>query len=358
MKLQLFIYSAIFLASLALCSNSLSAKTISNADNCEAPIIYPEGQLFLCEGSTIELSTSEAAITYQWYKDGVLIQGVNSNRLIVSEAAAYSVTTTSEGGACISSSDLRTVVQIEDGDMAPKLNVTSNSDFRFCKGEGIELSIKGNFNTILWSTKPPLNTSTITVYEPGTYNVAVKLDGGCSISGSVTVTTMEAPTIYVEVSDTLIWAGESVNLMASGANNLTWFPSDGLNDTTIANPTASPTKTTTYYVTGTSANGCRDTTAVTVYLDDRTLNINPPKVFSPNNDGMDDVWNIPGIESYPNCSVLIFNRQGQEIFSAKPYLNDWDGNFNGRPLPEADYYFVVRGGGQKNLKTGSILLVR
>src|SRR5690606_2999873 len=106
---------------------------------------------------------------------------------------------------------------------------TSESDFRFCEGGSIALTVEGNFKTILWATKPaPQNTATITVTEPGTYNVGVQMEGGCSVSGSVTVTTMSAPVIYIEASDTIVRAGESVDLMATGGSDLRWFPAEGL----------------------------------------------------------------------------------------------------------------------------------
>src|SRR5690606_10996796 len=44
-------------------------------------------------------------------------------------------------------------------------------------------------------------------------------------------------------------------------------------------------------------------------------------VFSPNGDGINDIWVLPNIESYLNNEVVIFNRWGQKVFEASPYLN-------------------------------------
>jgi len=61
------------------------------------------------------------------------------------------------------------------------------------------------------------------------------------------------------------------------------------------------------------------------------------QLLSPNNDGKNDTWIIQGIESFPNLAVKVFNRWGNEVFSASPYHNDWDGD----QLPAATYFWVV-----------------
>jgi gliding motility-associated-like protein len=67
-----------------------------------------------------------------------------------------------------------------------------------------------------------------------------------------------------------------------------------------------------------------------------------PNLFTPNGDGDNDFFEIPGIENYPNASVLIFNRWGNEVYNRAPYQNEWNGNNNnGEPLPAATYYYIL-----------------
>jgi len=69
--------------------------------------------------------------------------------------------------------------------------------------------------------------------------------------------------------------------------------------------------------------------------------------ISPNGDGKNDVFIIPGIENYPDNKLVIYNRWGQEVFSAAPYENDWGGQRKGsyglwgEELPEDTYFYIL-----------------
>lgn len=326
---------------------------LGQAVDCVKPTIEPEGQIFLCPGGKTQLKTTPSASAYQWFRDDVAIDGATQYFLDITTPGDYTVTVFE--GDCINSSERKAVVEAGGENRSPQVKIVGAEGFRFCEGGSATLSVEGNFTGYLWSTGA--RTATVTVEEPGTYTVEAFV-GACTLLGEVTVTTLASPDIEISASRTDFRLGESIELFATGAQELTWFPSEGLNDTLVANPTAAPTKTTTYYVTGISANGCRDTTAITLYLDESALNLSPPKVFSPNDDNIDDFWIIENVGRYVGCELIIFNRQGQEVFKASPYANNWDGIYRGRPLPEGDYYYVMRCGGKENLKTGSILLVR
>ena len=90
-----------------------------------------------------------------------------------------------------------------------------------------------------------------------------------------------------------------------------------------------------------------------------TVNANPPvsmltipRGFSPNGDGINDTWVIPGIETFPNHEIRLFNRWGAEVFSAVNYQNDWNGVSNGKRvlggsgdrLPPGAYYYIIETG--------------
>ncbi|MBL31663.1 MAG: hypothetical protein CMP62_02940, partial [Flavobacteriales bacterium] len=68
-----------------------------------------------------------------------------------------------------------------------------------------------------------------------------------------------------------------------------------------------------------------------------------PSLFSPNGDSQNDVWQIGGIENYPNAKIDVYNRWGQLVFrSTSEYFgNEWDGTHNGTPLPFAVYYYII-----------------
>lgn len=66
-----------------------------------------------------------------------------------------------------------------------------------------------------------------------------------------------------------------------------------------------------------------------------------PNAFSPNGDGINDVWKIDYLSKYPNAIINVFNRWGQLIFSARGTSDYWDGTWNGKPVPVGPYLYVI-----------------
>ena len=79
--------------------------------------------------------------------------------------------------------------------------------------------------------------------------------------------------------------------------------------------------------------------------------------FSPNGDGVNDVWNIGNIEYYPDCNVIIYNSWGVKVFSSKGYKIPWDGTYNGKYLPSGTYYYVIDLSNGKKY-TGTVNIVK
>lgn len=132
-----------------------------------------------------------------------------------------------------------------------------------------------------------------------------------------------------------------VELWASGADYYRWSPAYGLDDSTSYTPTASPAVTTTYTVRGYSNQGCVGEAQVRVRVLDESA-LEPSKIVSPNADGYSDTWKVLNILAFPDAEVTIFNRWGQQIYSASPYLNDWEGTApNGDYLPTGTYYYQI-----------------
>jgi gliding motility-associated-like protein len=88
-----------------------------------------------------------------------------------------------------------------------------------------------------------------------------------------------------------------------------------------------------------------------------TDGIKPRIVFSPNEDGVDDMWKIENIEKYPDYEITVFNRNGSQVFRTKSYTNNWDGRFQGKPLMPEAYYYVIKNK-KENIKTGTVTIIR
>ena len=117
-----------------------------------------------------------------------------------------------------------------------------------------------------------------------------------------------------------------------------WLPIDGLSDATILSPIAKPTETITYTIEVESSEGCsaEDTARVNVLS---TISI--PNAFSPNGDGINDKWVIEDFLGTAYCTVNIFDRNGQKVYSQSGYNLSWDGYLGGKPCPVGTYYYVI-----------------
>lgn len=80
--------------------------------------------------------------------------------------------------------------------------------------------------------------------------------------------------------------------------------------------------------------------------------------FTPNGDGVNDLWVIPDLVSYPNCLVSVFNRYGTQLFQSRGYAEAWDGTYKGHALPMGTYYYVIELGYKSAKLSGHVTIVR
>ena len=80
-------------------------------------------------------------------------------------------------------------------------------------------------------------------------------------------------------------------------------------------------------------------------------------LFTPNNDGFNDYWELPDLAEWGKCDVRVFTRTGKLVYANKNYNNDWDGTSNGNPVPEGAYYFVIKTEKAGDVK-GTVNIVR
>ena len=80
-------------------------------------------------------------------------------------------------------------------------------------------------------------------------------------------------------------------------------------------------------------------------------------LFTPNNDGINDYWELPEMPAWGNCDVKVYSRNGKLVFSDPHYNNLWDGTSNGNPLPEGAYYYIIKTQNAGMIK-GTVNIVR
>jgi gliding motility-associated-like protein len=156
--------------------------------------------------------------------------------------------------------------------------------------------------------------------------------------------------------DVTIGSGESARLQGVG-NTFEWSPTAGLSSSTGPDPIAAPSGTTRYTLNS-EINGCMYQDEMTVFVIRR---VDPPNTFTPNDDGYNDKWEIPGIADFPGAEVLIHDRWGQVVFRSNGYRDPWDGTHNGRKLSVGTYYYHIQLNqleGRSPPYTGFVTIVR
>ncbi|CAN5903441.1 hypothetical protein BH24BAC1_BH24BAC1_02560 [soil metagenome] len=199
------------------------------------------------------------------------------------------------------------------------------------------------------SFQTPALTATATYYVQATN--ANNCVSPTRSAATATVTTPEA----VISEDVEIIQGRTTELRASGGVTYEWSPAAGLDNPNIATPIARPERTTTYTVTITTELGCVVTEQVTVTV---VPALDVPNAFTPNRDGVNEVWEIGNIRNYPEVVVEVFNRWGQRIYRSEGYPEPWDGRLNGQDLPVATYYYIIYLNRQEVPISGSVTIIR
>lgn len=287
----------------------------------------------ICFGLSGALSAS-GATSYTWTPSTGLSGTTGST---VTANPTITTTYIVVGSNTATCSDTATVVVTVNS--VPIVNVNSIS---ICNGASGTLTATSS-DTYTWSPSVGLNVTTgasITASPTITTSYTVTGTGSCGTTTAVAVVTVLPSPTAKAGEDVSLCGSDSVQLNATGGLQYTWSPSIGLSDVAIENPFANPSTTTTYTVIVTDADGCTASDEIIVRRNGETCFF-IPSVFTPNNDGTNDTWEIPGLNSYSNCSVKVFNRWGQLLFSSIGYSQPWDGTYVGNKLPVADYYYII-----------------
>ncbi len=236
----------------------------------------------------------------------------------------------------------------------PVAEIGADGPTEFCIGGSVTIGVHPGEANILWSNAS--DKDSILISAGGSYNVLLYDEHGCKDRDTIVITVYELPTILAG-PDTAISAGFSAHLWATGGETYMWWPSDYLNSGDISNPVTTPLQTITYVVTGTDQYGCANSTTVTVTVN-YDYNLVTYNLFSPNGDNVNDFFEIMNVQLYPDCEVIVYNRLGSPVFSSMGYQNNWNGTYNGEPLPDATYYYVVKCAGTDKIFTGPISILR
>jgi gliding motility-associated-like protein len=351
-------------------AKAITTPECASGETPKSKIIFADGPVAAfeapgtaCPGQTIAFSNlstgvSDLDLFYTWdLGDGTETHDQNLQH-IYALPSSYDVTlkVAYDKGSCSASVNKTIVV-----DDSPAVVISSeNEKTNLCPDETLTLIVEGSFATYHWETGE--QTAELTIDKPGVYAVNVSSSAGCEGSGSIEIGVFPEPVVNIQAQQPEINEGESVLLIASGLQNYEWRPIESVDSPESATTAASPLTSTMYTVSGTDQNGCTGESQIEIFVkaDQATKKITPSKFFSPNNgDDINNVWSVDKILNYPRCGVAIFDDKGVKVYEAKPYLNDWDGTYHGKTLPDGVYFYMIVCDGEENSpKTGSITIIR
>lgn len=219
----------------------------------------PDGQV--CVGDPWPINAT-GAINYSWNSHPTLsalnVPNPNATPTVQTE---YFVTGTDANGC--SNIDSITISTIN----LP--NINAGIDKFICEGDNVQIFVTGGLNYV-WNTDPTLSSTVVSnpfasPLTTTTYTVEGTDINGCSNTDQVVVNVNTLPNVSAG-QDTSVCVNGSIQLLATGASTYVWSPNASLSATNIANPTATPTGATTYFVTGEDGNGCENSAQVTVTI--------------------------------------------------------------------------------------------
>ena len=299
---------------------------------------------------------SDAGLIYSYWNDTAATISL-SNPQLIDMSGTYFIKA-NNSGICFMVKPVHVIVSqspvvtIHDQTACGSVNITSPIGFT---------SDQSDIKTTYWKDA----AATINVMTPdsiaisGTYYVKATNSIGCSTIAAVQATVFGFPYFTVTQAPAVVLPVtiDLTALVKSTTNTVSSFSYWMDHATTI--PVIKPSAIAAsglYYIKATSIDGCVVFDSVNVTVNEPP--IVPPNIFSPNNDGINDTWEIPLLRFYPQCTVDIFDRGGRLVFHSYGYSTPWDGKINGKVLPIGTYYYLIKSNSKHPPIAGGITIIQ
>jgi len=325
----------------------------------------------VCNAQSIQIGlppSPDPAVTYQWSPSSTLSSSTVANPF-ASPTQSTTYTLLVSNGFCVDSFK-QTVIIFEDA-------LSLQGSDVLCPGDTLQLQVTnsqpGLSLTFAWQPASQIisgaNTATplVSPSQNTTYIVTATNSIGCVFSDSIRIDVLSSlPNVKAVANPDTISFGDSAQLDLTQLQNvvsINWQNHPTLSATDVANPTAKPTQTTTYYVEVADSQGCRKRDSVQVVVLKTpclSSNIYVPNGFTPNGDGKNDVLYLRG-NNISNVYFAVYDRWGQKVFDTKELTKGWDGTFKGKSLDPAVFAYYAEGeciGGEQFFVKGNVTLIR
>lgn len=184
-----------------------------------------------------------------------------------------------------------------------------------------------------------------------------------AVSNEIVMIVHPLPAVIFNPDEVVIYAGTSFKLSPLITGDIAvyrWTPSSYLDDPRLANPIATPEYDQLYTLNVSTAFGCKASSDFLVKVFREVI---MPNAFTPNGDGVNDIFRIPPMRQSVRLEYLIvYNRWGEKVFESKDANKGWDGKLKGVAQPSGNYVWICEYEnpvtGQSKLIKGSVVLIR
>ncbi|WP_291964210.1 T9SS type B sorting domain-containing protein [Maribacter sp.] len=287
------------------------------------PAPVSNGDVEICEGDIGTISVNTPSLyAINWYDaptGGNLIVS-NSQNLEIGVAGTYYAEANSTEIECASTT--RTAVSLT---VNPLPVIPEDASVFLCEDSFITLDAEVENVTYQWSTGA--TTQMIDVTEAGEYDVIVTNTNGCSATRNFMVEQIDLPQIENITSD-----GPSIVVSTSNKGNFE-YSLDGISFQPNNIFDAVEGGLYTIYV--------RDNTDCGVVTQE-FYHLVIQKFFTPNGDTFNDFFEPDGLEVFNSVTISIFDRYGKLLKFGNTNNTNWDGTFEGEPMPEDDYWYSIK----------------
>jgi gliding motility-associated-like protein len=321
----------------------------------------------LCEGASVTLQAGDG-VTYAWTPAATL-QNANTATPTARplQNTRYYATVTNQYG-CVQTDSV--LIKIDT-----KVNMLTPPNVATCRGTAVTLAAGGNASQFMWSPAAGLSNpnSAITQANPTNttqYRVIGVSNNVCpSDTGYVTVTVGDIPTVNLG-PDLDVESGRNITLTpvtTGGVTQYAWSPATGLSCTTCPQSLFVADKNITYRLKVTTQYGCTATDDINVVVRCGKGSVYVPGGFTPNGDGVNDIFYVSGYGIARVKVFSVFDRWGKRVFHkenipAGNTAHGWDGKVNGAIVPTSTtFVYVVQvecAEGKLLLLKGTIILIR
>ena len=297
-----------------------------------------------------------------WYVNGVKISTNNNENFDIVNPGTHEIALIVKNNR---SECLDTLVQEVTVHGLPRLNLTD--DATICRGDSLLLKAEGakyyKWHPNLWLDNDSID-SPLSIPDSSIMYYTLGIDAnGCENNDSILITVQQEPILEWITPDTFIYLGESIYLNAKSSQELDyqWEKSNTLGCLNCSNPLAIPGVSTLYTLVYGDEYGCfvLDTNVFIEVRDEFKVTI--PNTFTPEGDGLNDVF-YPILHGADEMEIMqIFDRWGTKVFESENINIGWDGKVNGT-IPNHNSIFSYRIRVRKYTKdfkdfTGTVLLL-